>query len=315
MDDVVAVESLERRYGAVVALSSVSFRIQRGEIVGLLGPNGAGKSTVMRILTGWLAPTSGTAKVCGFDTLVDPVNAQRKLGYLPENAPLYPEMTVRGLLRFIAEMRGLGAAERERGIERVADECGLADRLGQRIGSLSKGYRQRVGLGAAILHEPDLLVLDEPTTGLDPNQIADVRALIRRLGTKRTVILSTHILPEVEATCDRVLILHRGRLVADGPTAVITGGGSGFRATLGLGHGKVTVRLEDVRAQLGAITGVRAVSAAAGDAAHRFLIDADHDVRAELFRWAVEHGHVLVELTPERRDLEEVFRSLTQTNA
>jgi ABC-2 type transport system ATP-binding protein len=312
MDDVVAVDALVRRYGAVIALRSVSFGIRRGEVVGLLGPNGAGKSTVMKILTGWLAPTSGTAKVCGHDTLEDPVEAQRRLGYLPENAPLYPEMSVRGLLRFVADVRGLGASERERGIERVADECGLTDRLGQTIGALSKGYRQRVGLAAAILHEPALLVLDEPTTGLDPNQIAEVRALIRRLGKTRTVILSTHILPEVEATCDRVLILHRGQVVADGPTAAITGGSSGHRVTVALGHGKVTVRHEDVRTQLGAITGVRAVSMAAGDAAHRFLVDADHDVRADVFRWAVEHGHVLVELSPERRDLEEVFRSLTQ---
>ncbi|MEQ1506713.1 MAG: ATP-binding cassette domain-containing protein [Myxococcota bacterium] len=308
---VIEVERLERTWGAARALDGVTFRVERGEIVGLLGPNGAGKTTTMKILTGQLAPTAGSARVAGHDVLLAPIEARRAIGYLPEGAPLYDEMTAGGYLRFVARARGLGPAEAARALERTATACGLTDRLGQGIATLSRGYRQRVGLAAALVHDPPILVLDEPTTGLDPNQVVEIRALVRAIGATRTVILSTHVLPEVEVTCDRVLILHRGRLVADDRTAAIVASTRGQLVQLGLAAGKVRVRPEVVAAELGAVPGVGAVRAIAGEAL-RFEVEADRDVRADLFRWAVDHGHVLVELTLATRNLEDVFRQLTE---
>jgi ABC-2 type transport system ATP-binding protein len=195
----------------------------------------------MKILTGFLAPTGGTATVCGFDVLTQPIEVQRRLGYLPESSPVYAEMDVRGYLEFIGRVRGLGASELARAIERTAEECGITDRLRQRIGTLSRGYRQRVGLAQALLHAPQLLILDEPTNGLDPNQIVEIRNLIRRVGETRTVVLSTHILPEVQVTCSRVLIIHQGRLVADGATEEVIASTQGLVVTVGLAVGKVQV--------------------------------------------------------------------------
>ncbi len=266
----------------------------------------------MKILTGFLAPTGGSATVCGFDVLTDPIAVQRQLGYLPENAPVYDEMAVEPYLAFVATVRGLGRAERARAIERVAAECGIEDRLSQRISTLSRGFRQRVGLAQALLHEPKLLILDEPTTGLDPNQIVEIRGLIRRVGKTRTVILSTHILPEVQVTCDRVLIIHEGRLVADDRTDRLIASSSGQVLTIGIASGKVAADRKTLEAQLGALPGVTGVAAATPvDEAHRFTVFAGSDVRDAVFRWAVERGHVLVELSSERRDLEDVFRRLT----
>jgi ABC-2 type transport system ATP-binding protein len=295
----------------------VSFRIRAGQIVGLLGPNGAGKSTTMKILTGWLAPTGGTARVCGVDVLDDPLEARRHLGYLPESAPVYGEMKVRAYLEFVARVRGLGDAERARGIERVAHECGLEARMDQRIGTLSKGFRQRVGLAQALVHEPRLLILDEPTNGLDPNQIREIRDLVRSIGRTRTVVLSTHILREVEATCDRVLLIHQGTLVADeATTAVVAAGGAGHRVTVGLGRSKVKTVDAELHASLSLVAGVRHVDRAAPlDEAHRFVVHADGDVREAIFRWAVDAGHVIVELSSVRSDLEDVFARLTHEGA
>jgi ABC-2 type transport system ATP-binding protein len=309
---VVEVEDLRRSYGSFEALKGVTFRIEAGEIVGLLGPNGAGKSTTMKILTGFLAPTGGTARVCGHDVLLEPIEVKKQLGYLPENAPLYAEMTVRAYLDFVGRVRGLGAAELARAIERSSEECGITDRLAQQIGTLSRGYRQRVGLAQALLHGPKLLILDEPTNGLDPNQIVEIRNLIRRVGETRTVVLSTHILSEVQVTCDRVLIIHQGRLVADGATEAVTSASHGHSVTLGLAHGKVRLAAEEVVKQLLSVPGVRGAQAAApGEDAVRFVIQADRDVREDVFRWAVAGGHVLIELHSERTNLEEVFRRLT----
>ena len=308
---VVEVEGLERRYGGFLALRGVSFAIERG-IVGLLGPNGAGKSTTMKILTGFLAPTAGRATVCGCDVVADPIGARRHLGYLPENAPAYDDMHVRGYLAFIARVRGLGPAERERAIERCAEECGFTDRLDQRISTLSRGYRQRVGLAQALLHSPPILILDEPTSGLDPNQIVEIRSLIRKVGATRTVILSTHILPEVQVTCDRVLIIHHGRLVADDRTEDVIARTSGVLLTVGIGHGKVLADREELRVQLGALPGVLSARPATPvNEAHRFVLHTAADVRATVWRWAVDHGHVLVEIAAERSNLEDVFRKLT----
>jgi ABC-2 type transport system ATP-binding protein len=309
----VEVEDLHRTYGAVEALRGVSFTIGAGQIVGLLGPNGAGKSTTLRVLTGWLAPTSGHVRVQGIDVLTDPVAARRHLGYLPEGAPLPAEQTVREVLQLAGRLRGLGRAERARAIERVGEQVGIADTLDTPIHDLSRGFRQRVGLGQALLHEPPLLILDEPTTGLDPNQIAQIRALIREVGATRTVVLSTHVLREVEAVCDRVLILHRGRLIADDSPEAIAAATQGLGVIVALGPSKVQITEQTASAQLGALPGVHAVRTLAPHDGERLRLElhADRDVRAQVFGWAVDHGHVLVALEAEGRHLEDVFRQLT----
>jgi len=310
---VLHVDGLCRSYGSFEALKGLSFSVNAGEIVGLLGPNGAGKTTCMKILTGFLAPSRGAATVCGLDVLTDPIGVQRQLGYLPEGAPVYDEMAVRPYLAFVATVRGLGAAERARAIERVVDQCGLSERLHQRISTLSHGYRQRVGLAQALLHEPRVLILDEPTTGLDPNQIVEIRRLIREVGKTRTVILSTHILSEVQVTCDRVLILHEGRLVADDRTEALTGATTGQVLTVGVGTSKVEVSRATLTSQLEALAGVTGVVPAAPvNECHRFTVYAGSDIRDAVFQWAVARGYVLVELKAERRDLEDVFRHLTR---
>ena len=211
----IATENLTKSYGPIRALSGVSFEIQKGEVIGLLGPNGAGKTTLMKILTGYLEPDGGSAKIHGIDVTVNPIGAQRRIGYLPESAPLYREMLVQEYLEMMAAIREVPVAERRKKVIAAIEATGLEDRCVQPIGTLSKGYRQRVGIAQAILHNPDLLILDEPTTGLDPAQIVEIRDLIKRLASSSTVLLSTHILSEVEATCERVLVIMNGRLLAN----------------------------------------------------------------------------------------------------
>jgi len=309
---VVAVSDLGRDYGSFTALTEVSFSVESGEIVGLLGPNGAGKSTTMKILTGYLAPTRGSVTVCGHDVLENPIGVRGNIGYLPESAPLYEEMRVGSYLQFIGKTRGLGAAERSRAMDRVLEECGLTERINQHIRTLSKGYRQRVGLAQALLHQPKLLILDEPTSGLDPNQKRDMRAIIRRVGETKTVLLSTHILPEVELTCDRVMIINQGRLAADGPTEQILVRGTEVRLLVGLMAGKVVASEDELASQLCGIEGVTDVQPAAPvEESVRFTVLADRDVRAAVFEWAVKRGHVLVELASDRGNLEDVFQRLT----
>ena len=212
-------------YGSFIAAEDISFCVPRGEIVAFLGPNGAGKSTTMKMLTGYLAPSAGTATLAGYDMSVDRLAAAKKLGYLPENGPLYPDMTPRTLLEFFAAARGLKSPYREERIEAVVKQCELGSVIGKAIGKLSKGFRQRVGMAQVLLHEPDVLILDEPTSGLDPNQIREVRETIRRLGQEKTVLLSTHILQEVEAMADRVILIAEGRMRFDGAPAELTAGG------------------------------------------------------------------------------------------
>ena len=212
----IEVDRLSKSYGSAQALRGISFRVARGEVVGFLGPNGAGKSTTMKILTGFLLPTSGSARVAGLDVVEDSLEVRRRIGYLPESTPLYTEMRVDEYLRFAAEIRGVPGRRVRDAVDRVVVLCGLQRVVGKDILELSKGYRQRVGLAQAMVHEPDLLVLDEPTSGLDPNQIIEVRDLIQRLGAEHTVILSTHYLQEVEAACSRVIVIDRGEIVGDG---------------------------------------------------------------------------------------------------
>lgn len=209
----IAVHDVEKRFGEQRALKGVTLRLEKGEVVGLLGPNGAGKSTLMRLVTGYLPPTSGRIEVCGFDVMEEPLETKRRVGYLPEHNPLHEEMYVREYLRFVAGVHGV--ANRNERVDAVLAEVGLTPEVHKQIGQLSKGYRQRVGLAQALIHDPEVLILDEPTSGLDPNQLVDIRTLIRRLGQDRTVILSTHIMQEVEAMCDRVVLIRLGEIVAD----------------------------------------------------------------------------------------------------
>jgi ABC-2 type transport system ATP-binding protein len=214
-------------YGSFAAVDHLSFTIRRGEVAAFLGPNGAGKSTTMKVLTGYLSPTSGTARLAGVDVVQDRVRAAQKLGYLPENGPLYPEMTARELLTFFGEARGMAGAQLQQRLDFVTDECDLAELLDKPIGTCSKGQKQRVGMAQALLHDPEVLILDEPTTGLDPNQIRHVRELVKKLGQTRTILLSTHLFQEVEAMAGRVLLVNEGRLAFDGTPAEFKSKGGG----------------------------------------------------------------------------------------
>ena len=227
MDWMIEANGLTKYYGTFIAVKDMTFRVSRGQVVAFLGPNGAGKSTTMKMLTGYLAASAGTARIAGFDMATDRISGAKRLGYLPENGPLYPDMTPRSLLEFFADARGLSGDYRKERIEAVIRQCELGSVIGKAIDKLSKGYRQRVGMAQVLLHEPDVLILDEPTSGLDPNQIREVRENIRRLGEKKTILLSTHILQEVEALADRVILVAEGRLVFDGkPQDLVASGGT-----------------------------------------------------------------------------------------
>lgn len=303
----IEVRDVRKRYGETEALRGVSFSIQRGEVVGLLGPNGAGKTTAMKILVGYLLPTSGEATVAGHDVIREPLPVQEKIGYLPENAPLYGDMLVQEYLTFTAEMRGLAGDRRDERIARTARDCAIVDVLTRPIAHLSRGYRQRVGLAGALLHDPEILILDEPTSGLDPNQIAEVRDLIHRLGRTKTVILSTHILSEVEATCGRAVILIDGLVRADGTLRELTRSREQV----------VSVSVADpaaARQALGAIPGVASVREAAsadGFTSFRLLLEDDRDVATSVADEVRRQGWPLRELRRDDRSLEQVFRELT----
>jgi len=230
----IEVQNLVKRYGDFAAVQGLSFKVQKGEVLGFLGPNGAGKTTTMRILTGFLPATSGSVKIAGYDINTDPMKVKSLIGYLPETPPLYLDMTVRSYLQFVGKIKGVARAELGDRIAWAMGKCGLADVQSRVTGNLSKGYRQRVGLAQAILHKPDVLILDEPTVGLDPRQIREIRELIKELAGEHTVILSTHILPEVSITCKSVVIINRGRLAAQGSLAEVTAGKSLEEVFLGL---------------------------------------------------------------------------------
>ncbi len=313
----VEVQSLRKDYGSHRALVDISFQVSRGEIVGFLGPNGAGKSTTMKILTGYLRPTAGLAKVAGIDVGEDRLAAQRLIGYLPENAPLYDDMMVVDFLDFIADLRGVAKDSRKQKLRVICERCGLLDVLGKDIGQLSKGFRQRVGLAQAMVHDPDLLILDEPTSGLDPNQIVEIRELIRDLGREKTVILSTHILPEVQATCGRIIIINDGRLVADDSPDALTESDSGAIIHLVIkGKGGTQVDRLQVQASLTELPGVRGLELSDGEGegtvAFRIRASGSVDPREAIFRAAVDSGFVLLDMHRERVSLEDTFRRLTK---
>jgi len=313
----VEVRDLVKSYGETRALRGISFSVPRGQIVGFLGPNGAGKTTTMRILTGFLRPTAGEALIQGREVAADSLFTRSRIGYLPENAPLYDEMMVLELLELVATLRAIPTADRPRRLRRVVETCGLGDVLGKDVGQLSKGYRQRVGLAQAMIHDPDILVLDEPTSGLDPNQIAEIRELVRELGREKTLILSTHILPEVQATCDRVVIISDGALAADDSLDHLTGSASGSRVKLVVAPRSAGGRLDPDRicSQLGSAAGVTHVASDGGEEDGTLRLTAfaapDADPRRDLFEAAVAADLAVLEIHRETVSLEETFRRLT----
>ncbi len=311
-DVMIQVENLTKDYGPTRAVDSVTFSVRKGEVLGFLGPNGAGKSTTMKMLTCFLAPTGGHARVAGFDVFDESLEVRKRIGYLPEDTPLYRDMTVSEFLTFTADVRGMTSERRESRIKDIGARCGLADVAGKLVGELSKGFRQRVGLAQAMVHDPDILILDEPTSGLDPNQIVEIRSLIKEVGKEKTVILSTHILPEVQATCSRILIISGGKLVADGTPDELRSREKGSRYRVVVESNGVGG--DAVKAKLGGIAGVtRCESVTGEEGAHAFSIDAQvsDDLRKILFRAAVDNRWTLLELVRESANLEDVFRNLT----
>ena len=310
----IEVQHLTKRYGRFTAVEDVSFRVERGEILGFLGPNGAGKSTTMRILTGYMPATEGTATVAGFNVFEQPLEAKRRTGYLPETPPLYPDMTVREYLTFVAKIKGVPAGERKSRLETVMARTHVADMANRACGKLSKGYKQRVGLAQAILHNPDVLILDEPTAGLDPKQIIETRQLIRELAGSHTIVLSTHILPEVSQTCQRVVIINKGKVVAVDSPENLTSRLSGSEVL----YVQVDALGGDAQASLSQIAGVtRVVRADERQGAVGYEVESEkgHDVRRDLARTIVGNGWGLLELRPTRVSLEDVFLSLTTEDA
>jgi len=309
----IEVKNLNKSYGSLQAVQDVSFAIERGEIVGFLGPNGAGKSTTMKIITGFIPQSDGTVTVDGTDIGKDSLAVRKRIGYLPESNPLYTDMLVYDYLEHVATIRGVAKKERHSRIATVANLCGLADRVGQQIATLSKGFRQRVGLAQALIHDPDILILDEPTSGLDPNQIVEIRNLIKRLGENRTIILSTHNLPEVMATCSRMLIIHNGQLVADGTPSDLQAREEDTQRV------KVVVKSADANAVQSALSGVEgadsvqpALTAEPDAIAFEVVGERDAELRPAIYQLAVAQGWELIELHRQVLDLEGIFRKLTQ---
>ena len=314
----IKVEGVTKRYARNTAVDGISFEVNKGEIVGFLGPNGAGKTTTMRILTCFLPPTSGAAQVAGFDVMLQPLEVKKRIGYLPETPPLYPEMEVIEYLQFVGRLKGIAKADLAKRVDEVIERCALGDVRTRLISKLSKGYRQRVGLAQAIIHKPHVLILDEPTAGLDPKQILDTRGLIRSLAGEHTIILSTHILPEVEQTCEKVIIINKGKLVATDTVSNLTNRLRGSEAVAVevagrngvLEKGQVQQRLE----QLAGVS--RVIQKDTRD--NRLLFEVEslqgRSVRADLARSVIESGWDLLELRPVGLSLEDIFLQLTATD-
>ncbi len=297
------VENVTKIYGRQKALDAVSFQVRRGEVLALLGPNGAGKSTMMKIIACYLPQTAGKVIVCGFDVSRQPLEVKKRLGYLPEHNPLYLDMFVKEYLRFVAGVHGLGRNSKARVDEMIA-LTGLTAEYKKTIGALSKGYRQRVGIAQALIHDPEVLILDEPTSGLDPNQLAEIRSLIRDIGKEKTVILSTHIMQEVEAVCNRVIIVNKGKIMADAPTGEL-------RLLHNAGKALLVEfdKAPDIQ-KLKAIAGVADV-VAEGRNGFRVFSQGVDDLRPAIFRFAVDHGFTLLTMTRQEDSLEQVFREVT----
>jgi ABC-2 type transport system ATP-binding protein len=309
----IEVSGLTKSYEDFQALKGISFKVARGEIVGFLGPNGAGKTTTMKILTCYMPQTAGTVTIDGKDINTDGLAVRERMGYLPESTPLYTDMIVYDYLQHVATVRGVPKGRIRERIKAACEMCGIVDRIGQVIGTLSKGYKQRVGLAQALIHDPDILILDEPTSGLDPNQIVEIRNLIKQLGKDRTIILSTHNLPEVMATCSRILIVHKGRLVADGTAAQLEEREAENERLQVLVRG---VDPQLVKAELGSLANVRraelALSSEPNVAALEIEAPRGGDLRSLVFKRVVEKNWELLGLTRLELDLEGLFRKLTR---
>ncbi len=307
----ISIKNLSKYYGPVRALDRVSFEVGKGEILGLLGPNGAGKTTTMRIITCYLPPTSGTVLIGELDLLENPLGVKKLIGYLPEFAPLYTDMLVYDYLSYVASIRELSSVRKEKRIAELVDICGLSEVMHRPFRELSRGYKQRVGLAHALMGDPEILVLDEPTSGLDPNQIVDIRAIIKEIGREKTIIFSTHILSEAEATCDRIIIIDRGRIVANGTAeSIMSSGHIQFQLTLvGAGY-------SDVRTHLATVPGVEDIGRLTDDSSEelRIQLTCSRDNRTEISRVAKERDWILIEFTREKGSLESIFRELTRSD-
>ena len=308
--NMIEVNNLVKKYGSHTALKEVNFSINKGEIVGLLGPNGAGKTTAMRIITGFLKPTAGQVKVGDFDVTTDLIPAQNMIGYLPESASLYVGLSVYEQLEFAAEIHGLTGKDKKRAIQKVIKSCGLKEKTFQDISELSKGYKQRVALACALIHDPHVLILDEPTTGLDPNQIIEIRELIASLSKEKTIILSTHIMQEVEVICDRVILIKDGHLVADGSLADIKRGQASAYQIL------VTIKgdADDIISTIKKIPGAGNIKKEASKqhGIHLFIIESDTDLRSEINKAVIGRGFDLLEITFKENSMEDIFHELTK---
>lgn len=299
----IKVSHLTKLYGTQKAVDDISFEIGKGEIIGFLGPNGAGKSTTMKIIACYLPPSAGTAEVCGYDVLKDPLEVRKRIGYLPEHNPLYKDMYIREYLSFIGKIHGLGTSLKDR-IEEMIELTGLSREKKKKIGQLSKGYRQRVGLAHAMIHDPEVLILDEPTTGLDPNQLVEIRQLIRTLGKEKTLIFSSHILQEVQAVADRIIIIDKGKLVADDRTEILK---SKQKA-----NSVYVLEFEKAieKSKLEGISNIEKIETV-NERNYKLYSRSDKDQRADIFKWAAENKQVLLTLTRQVGDLEDIFKELT----
>ncbi len=305
----IKVKNLTKRYVNINAVDNISFNVEENEIVGLLGPNGAGKTTTMRILTCFMPATAGSATVAGHDVFTDSLNVRQQIGYLPENVPLYLDMRVNEYLMFRAKLKNIPRRERRKKIDYCLEMTGITDVQKQIVGTLSKGYKQRVGLADTLIHDPKILILDEPTIGLDPNQIRQIRGVIKGLGQKHTVLLSTHILPEVEMVCDRIMIINKGKIVAmDTPTNLMKQMRTGSNLVLEIkGDGK------KIKKSLSGIDSVQSVSYKKKDDANEFHVDGtgDKDIREDVFNCIVKDNYILREMKRQTISLEEIFHQIT----
>jgi len=307
----VSIRKLSRYYGETCAVDKLSVDIPQGQILGLLGPNGAGKTTTLRILTGYLQPTSGTVLVDGLDVRENPLDIKKNIGYLPESSPIYPDMIVFDYLFFIAEMRGIEKKKQLGRIKELAKICSLTDVMHKTVGNLSKGYKQRVGLALALMSDPGILVLDEPTSGLDPNQIVEIRSIIKEIGKTKTIIFSTHILSEAEATCDRVIIINKGKLAADGTSDMLKSDKSKNQLISLILQNAEQSDVEKVFNKLKQIIDIQITQSSDSMS---IQLTCNEDIRAELYKSIRKQNWILLEMKQEKKSLEHIFRELTKEN-
>lgn len=304
------VKNLSKNYGPVKAVKSIDFEINDGEIVGFLGPNGAGKSTTLKMLTGYLAPTSGSVTINNMDILEEELEIQKSIGYLPELNPIYPEMIVYDYLQFIGSIRNIKGKQFSQALGRVIEQCGLKGVLHRHIGNCSKGYKQRIGLAASMIHDPKILILDEPVTGLDPNQIVEIRELIKGLGREKLVLISSHILQEIQATVDRIIIINNGKIVADGTSEDLISNSQGS-TTLSMELVNATKEsLEEMKAVVPSVN-LKSFSEGKDSSIAKLEYPLENDPRKDIFTYGVEKGWIILEMATTKSNLEDIFRKLT----